>query len=166
MLHRIAHFKDLREDRDLYLDDRLPGHVRSALMLIGTGGGRNDPSRENPLPAENFTMGMQKASPGNGPGLHSHSAVEVFVVLSGTWRFSWIDAEGTGTAVLGPHDVFSVPAHVWRAAENCGDDDGILLAVRGARDGGGISWHPSIIEDASRFGRTLDEDGRLVVSQA
>jgi hypothetical protein len=38
------------------------------------------------------------------------------------------------------------------------------MAVRGGADGGGIAWHESVLEEARKHGRTLDEDGRLVIS--
>lgn len=163
---RIARFSELRRDVDSYLDDTLPGHVRSAMMLIGTSKGRNDPTLASPLPPEEFTMGLQEMTSGNGPGLHSHRTVEVFMPLSGTFRLYWIDDETgeEGEDVLATWDVVSVPANVWRGLELTSPGDGLLLAVRGGADGGGIAWHPSVLEEAARHGRTLDDDGRLVVA--
>jgi len=163
MLDRVARFGELRRDSGSYLDDALPGHVRSAMMLIGTTKGRNDPSLGSPLPPEDFTMGPQHAATGNGPGLHSHTTVEVFMPLSGTWRLYWIDDEGEAETELGTWDVASIPPEVWRGLELTSEGDGLLLAVRGGADGGGLAWHPSVLEEAARHGRTLDDEGRLVV---
>ena len=110
MLGRVARFDELRRDSGSYLDDDLPGHVRTAMMLIGTSRGRNDPSLASPLPPEDFTMGLQHAMTGNGPGLHSHRTVEVFMALSGTWRLYWIDDDGESETELRTWDVASVPA--------------------------------------------------------
>ena len=165
MLSRIAHYDNRREDTGAFLDITLPGHARTTMLLVGSGTG-NDPNLRAPLPPEDFTVGMQKATTGNGPGLHSHTTVEVFVSMSGTWRLYWIDDEGEADAELGPWDVASIPAGVWRGLSLVSEGEGLLLAVRGGTDGGGIAWHPSIIEAAAEQGRTLDESGRLVVAGA
>jgi hypothetical protein len=89
------------------------------------------------------------------------------MALSGTWRLYWITEDGEdGEMMFDTWDVASVPAGVWRGLELTSEGDGVLLAVRGGADGGGISWHPSIIEEAARAGRTLGEDGKIVMAQA
>jgi mannose-6-phosphate isomerase-like protein (cupin superfamily) len=162
VLSRIARFDELREDTNSFLDMQVPGHVRKAMMLMGAATG-NDPSLTSPLPSDDFTMGFQMASTGNGPGLHSHQTVEVFVAMSGTWRFYWIDNEGEAEAEFRRWDVVSVPPGVWRGLELTSEGEGLLLAVRGGASGGGVAWHPSAIEEAARHGRTLDANGRLVI---
>jgi mannose-6-phosphate isomerase-like protein (cupin superfamily) len=167
MLSRIVSYDSLRQDTDNYLDITLPGHARTAMMLIGGAGVSNDLTLRSPLPPEQgFTMGLQRASTGNGPGLHSHATVEVFMSLSGTWRLYWIDDEGEGEVEFRPWDVASIPAGVWRGLEVTSEEEGVLLAVRGGADGGGLAWHPSILEAAARQGRTVDEEGRLVLEPA
>lgn len=160
---RIVRYTHLREDRHNYLDITLPGHVRTAMMLIGGQGVSNDPALKSPLPPEDrFTVGMQKAKKGNGPGLHRHRTVEVFVALAGMWRLYWIDDEGECATEFNAWDVASIPSGVWRGLEVIGDEEGLLLAIRGGADGGDIEWHSSIIEEAAKHGRTLDNERRLV----
>ena len=47
---------------------------------------------------------MFEAPPGNGPGWHTHSYVEMFVPLTGTWKFVYgtdaDDPDGEVTEVL------------------------------------------------------------------
>jgi quercetin dioxygenase-like cupin family protein len=162
---RIARYDELREDSNAYLDNTLPGHIRKAMMLIGSATG-NDPTLRSPLPPEEFTMGLQKATTGNGPGLHSHETVEIFMALSGTWRLYWIDDEGECEVEFRTWDVASIPAGVWRGLTVTSEGEGLLLAVRGGERGGGVAWHPSVIEDAARHGRTLDAEGRLMIAPA
>jgi hypothetical protein len=50
-----------------------------------------------------FTVAFNKVQPGKGAPLHSHTVVEVFVPLSGRWKFFWGE-EGNGEAELGPWD--------------------------------------------------------------
>ena len=164
ILSRIARFDELREDDNSYLDMQVPGHLRKAMMLIGAATG-NDPSLMSPLPSEEFTMGFQMCGTGNGPGLHSHETVEVFVAMSGTWRLYWIDDEGEGETEFRTWDTVSVPPGVWRGLELTSEGDGLLLAVRGGARGGGVQWHPSQLEKAARYGRTLDQNGKLVIAE-
>jgi quercetin dioxygenase-like cupin family protein len=167
VLGRIARYDALRQDTNAYLDITLPGHARTTMMLVGAMGVSNDPTLQSPLPPEDgFTMGMQRASTGNGPGLHSHRTVEVFVALSGTWRLYWIDDEGEAETEFRTWDVASVPAGVWRGLTVTSEEEGLLLAVRGGADGGGVEWHPSIIEEAAKQGRSLSEAGELPVDSA
>jgi quercetin dioxygenase-like cupin family protein len=167
VLERIARYDALRQDTHAYLDITLPGHARSTMMLVGAMGVSNDPTLTSPLPPEEgFTMGMQRASTGNGPGLHSHHSVEVFVALSGTWKLYWIDDEGEAETEFRTWDVASIPAGVWRGLTVTSEEDGLLLAVRGGADGGGIEWHPSIIEAAAKQGRLLSDEGTLPVDSA
>ena len=158
---RIARFDDLRPAPGAYLDNGLPGHCRDTLNIIGTAVGRNDPDAVHPLGSAELTFGMQRAEPGNGPGLHSHEAVEVFVILAGRWRAYWIDQDGEGEAELASFDTISVPAGVWRGLEVIGDQTGVICAARDRADGGGLTWHPSVIEAAESAGRVL-RDGRVV----
>jgi quercetin dioxygenase-like cupin family protein len=163
MQARIARFAGLPAVPNAYLDNGLPGHSRDTLNIIGTSVGRNDPDAKHPLGSAELTLGMQRAEPGNGPGLHSHEAIEVFVILAGRWRAYWIDQDGEGEAELEPFDVISVPAGVWRGLEVIGDETGVICAARDRADGGGLTWHPSIIESAERAGRSLI-DGRVVTA--
>jgi hypothetical protein len=162
VVSRIARYDSLRQDTHSYLDITLPGHIRTAMMLVGSTTS-NDPTLTSPLPPEEFTVGLQKATTGNGPGLHSHETVEVFMPLSGTWRLDWIDDEGEGSDELGTWDVASIPQGVWRALTVVSEGEGLLLAIRGGATGGGVAWHPSILEEAAKRGRTVDETGKLVV---
>jgi quercetin dioxygenase-like cupin family protein len=86
-----------------------------------------------------FTLAMQKVQPGKGAGLHSHSVVEVFVPLSGKWKFFWGE-DGKGEAELGPWDTISFPAGIMEGFRNIGDEEGALLVVLGGPDIGEITF--------------------------
>jgi mannose-6-phosphate isomerase-like protein (cupin superfamily) len=160
ILDGIARYADLRHAERAFLDNIVEGHIRENFNLVGTTAGANDPDGRYPLGAAGFSIGFQRAEPGNGPGLHSHLAVEVFIILVGRWRLYWLDQDGEGSAELGPFDAASIPATVWRGLEVVGHEPGVLLAVRDRFDGGGIDWHPSIIEAAENAGRVL-VDGQI-----
>ncbi len=86
-----------------------------------------------------FTLAMQKVQPGKGAPLHSHTVVEVFVPLSGRWKFFWGE-DGKGEAELGPWDTISFPAGIMEGFRNIGDQEGALLVVLGGPDVGEITY--------------------------
>ena len=159
----IARYDDLRPAPNAYLDNGLQGHRRETLNIIGTSVGRDDPDAPHPLGSAELTLGMQRAEAGNGPGLHSHDAVEVFVILTGRWRAYWLDADGEGEAELEPFDIISFPAGVWRGLEAL--EAGLIMAARDRADGGGLTWHPSILDAARQAGRVLKDNRVVTVSQ-
>lgn len=86
-----------------------------------------------------FTLALQKVQPGKGAPLHSHTVVEVFVPLSGRWKFFWGE-DGKGEAELGPWDTISFPAGIMEGFRNVGDEEGALLVVLGGPDVGEITY--------------------------
>jgi mannose-6-phosphate isomerase-like protein (cupin superfamily) len=89
-----------------------------------------------------FTLAMQKVQPGKGAPLHSHTVVEVFVPLSGRWKFFWGE-DGKGEAELGPWDTISFPAGIMEGFRNIGDEEGALLVILGGNDIGEIKYSKS-----------------------
>jgi mannose-6-phosphate isomerase-like protein (cupin superfamily) len=136
MLKRIARFAQLMpmDYKQMPGGDAVPrsmqgfsviGHVTKAAPAIPGDHG--------------FTVAFNKVQPGKGAPLHSHSVVEVFVPLSGRWKFFWGE-DGTGEAELGPWDTISFPAGLMEGFRNIGDEEGTLLVVLGGPDVGEITF--------------------------
>jgi len=118
----------------MFIDSVLLGHYRMNYPIIG------DTASENPdvTPAitmpHRFRIGMLEAPPGNGPAWHSHSYVELFVPLTGRWRFCYghnadnpNDLEGE--TIVEPWDVISFPPQLWRRFENIAEYNAVGLVV-------------------------------------
>ncbi|HKV56381.1 MAG TPA: cupin domain-containing protein [Candidatus Binataceae bacterium] len=86
-----------------------------------------------------FTVAFNKVQPGKGAPLHSHPIVEVFVPLSGRWKFFWGE-DGTGEAELAPWDTISFPAGLMEGFRNIGDEEGILLVILGGPEVGEVTF--------------------------
>lgn len=84
-----------------------------------------------------FTVAFNRVQPGKGAPLHSHTVVEVFVPLSGRWKFYWGE-DGKGEAELGPWDTISFPAGLMEGFRNISAEEGTLLVILGGPDVGEI----------------------------
>ena len=136
MLKRIVRFKDLipMDYRQMAGGEAVPrsmqgfsviGHVTTTAPAIDGHHG--------------FTVAFNKVQPGKGAPLHSHTVVEVFVPLSGRWKFFW-GHDGTGEAELGPWDTISFPAGLMERFRNIGNEEGTLLVILGGPDVGEITY--------------------------
>ena len=172
MAGRIARWGDVQRNGVpvMFIDSVLPGHYRMNYSVIG------DTASENPdyAPAittpHKFQIGMFEAPPGNGPGWHTHTYVEMFVPLTGTWKFTYgdnpDDPDGDVTEVLlGPWDVISFPAGLWRRFENASDANAVGFAVLDPHDAfleKDPIWPEWLVKDAAARGLTADASGRMV----
>lgn len=146
----------------LFIDTALPGGARKIWSVIGQNVGE-DRSVRPPIPPEDFHLAIIEAEPGNGSHLHTHTTVEVFVPLSGTWALPYsASADGeTAELQLERWDVCSVPPGVWRGFRNAGADKAELMVIVGGTDAGRLTWAPSVLEAAQKAGRGLDEHGYM-----
>jgi len=155
VLHR---FDPAEGTDDLFLDNRI-GNRRTNFPRVGPNTGWEDP-RRGPIEAAEFVVGMMKLPPGGEAGSHKHGTNEVFINLSEVPVVVYWDDDPVQEATLGLWDVISVPAGQWRGVRNDSDEDGYVLGIAGGADGGGVAFHPSIIEKAREMGFELDSDGR------
>jgi quercetin dioxygenase-like cupin family protein len=117
-----------------------------------------------------FQIGMFEAPPGNGPGWHTHTYVELFVPLTGTWRFVYganpDDPHHEVTEVLlQPWDVISFPPGLWRRFENASDATAVGFAVLDPHDAfleRDPIWPEWMIEQAATRGLSADPSGRMI----
>jgi mannose-6-phosphate isomerase-like protein (cupin superfamily) len=136
MLKRIARFKDLMpmDYGQMQEGENVPrkmqgfgviGHVTKAAPPIGGDHG--------------FTVAFNRVQPGAGAPLHSHKVVEVFVPLSGQWKFYW-GGSGEGEADLEPWDTISFPAGLMEGFRNVGMEEGVLLVILGGPEVGEVTF--------------------------
>ncbi len=170
MLERIIRFKELQKQgvAVMFIDSVLPRHYRMNYAVIG------DTASENPdyTPAlqapHKFQIGMVMAPPGCGPAYHTHDYIELFMPLSGRWRYYWgNDPEGPpeGEAFLEPWDVISLPPGLWRGFENASNENAWLFAVLEPHDVFSAKdpyWSNQVIEQARAYGFDADERGKMI----
>ena len=99
----------------MFIDSVLPGHYRMNFSVVGDTASENPDFRPMMSDPHKFQIGMFEAPPGNGPGWHTHDYVEMFMPLTGNWRFCWgmnpDDPDDLiGDEVLEPWDVDLVRA--------------------------------------------------------
>lgn len=169
---RIVRFSELK-DRGvplMFIDSILPGHYRMNYSVIGDTASENPDFKSMMTIPHKFQIGMFEAPPGNGPGWHTHDYVELFIPLTGQWRFCWglnpDDPDDLqGEALLGPWDAVSFPPDLWRRFENAAPTSSWGLAVLDPHEhftGPDPRWPAWLVDDAARRGLRTDDRGQMI----
>lgn len=161
-----ARFNKLKGSDLCFMDQRIPGHEREMINLIGLGVTENesDPDLAPKIaaPAHGFANGFAKCEPGCGAALHWHETEEIFMAMSGRWSIYWRDGEEEREVILEPFDTVSVPVGIYRGFKNVSDEPAVLHFIIGGPDTGKVHWHPSVIDSARETGLEVDDNGLLV----
>ena len=174
MEERIFRFKDIEGKGSpvgvplMFIDSILPGHMRMNYAVIGDTASE-DPDYQ-PILAQphKFQIGMFMCPPGNGPAWHTHDYIEMFMPLSGKFRFLYgndPNGEAEGEAIIGPWDMISLPPGLWRSLENAGEEDAWCFAVleqHEAYAGRDPYWPEWLIEQSRAHGLEVDEKGKMI----
>ncbi len=172
MAGRIARWGDIQRNGVpvMFIDSVLPGHFRMNYSVIGDTASENADFEPAISAPHKFQIGMFEAPPGNGPGWHTHTYVELFVPLTGTWRFVYganpDDPRDDVTEVLlQPWDVISFPPGLWRRFENASDANAVGFAVLDPHDvflEKDPIWPEWMVEQAAARGLSADPSGRMI----
>lgn len=176
MQKRIFRFKDIEGKGTpvgvplMFIDSILPGHKRMNYAVIGDTASEDpefEPILEQP---HKFQIGMFMCPPGNGPAWHTHDYIEMFMPLSGKFRFYYgNDPDGEddpeGEALVEPWDMISLPPGLWRSFENADEEDAWCFAVlepHEAYAGKDPYWPASVVERAKEHGLEVDDKGQMI----
>ncbi|MCP5199098.1 MAG: cupin domain-containing protein [Gammaproteobacteria bacterium] len=168
MQARVARFKDLRGFDGGLPDSYMPQAQRILYNVIGfqppavEDGGMTSPvgakaARMSAIKiSEGFNLGYCEALPGKGPMMHNHDTNETFIAMTGRWRASWENADGSvDYADLDPLDVISFPPGVIRRFENItegpADAYSVLMFVI-AGDGPGAEFTTAAMTEIEQAG--------------
>jgi len=164
---RIVRYGDLQPCKTAFIDAHTPGSdQKENFTIIGKGVSESSDQHVHLTIPHGFNIGAAGQPPKCRNSLHSHTTAEVFFVLSGKWRFFWGRWGDAGEVVLEAGDIFNIPTGIFRGFENIGNDYGMIMAVLGGDDaGGGVTWAPQVIEDATDHGLILSAKGRLYDSK-
>ncbi|MFN8484308.1 MAG: cupin domain-containing protein [Anaerolineae bacterium] len=171
MEKRVARFEDIKQRPIpvMFIDSVLPGHYRMNYAVVGDTASENpdfDPALPQP---HRFQIGMFMCPPGNGPAYHTHDYIELFMPLTGRFRFFWgndMNAAPEGYIDIGPWDVISLPPGVWRKFENTSNEDAWCFAVLEAHQvfaGKDPYWAPEVERQAAEHGFKADERGKMIM---
>lgn len=167
MESRIVRYGDLRPCKTAFIDAHTPGSDQKENFTIIGGGVSESPDQHVHIKdTPGFNIGAAGQPPKCRNSLHSHTTAEVFCVLSSRWRFFWGRTGDAGEVVLEKGDIINLPTGMFRGFENIGDEYGMVMAVLGGDDaGGGVTWAPQVIEEASAHGLILGDNGVLYDSK-
>ena len=170
MQARVVRFKDVKKRPIplMFIDSVIPGHQRINYAIIG------DTASENPdfspmfTQPHRFQIGMVCAPSKSGPAWHTHDYIEMFMPLTGKWKFNWgSNEDGTidGSVIIGPWDMISLPPGAWRSFENISKEDSWLFAVLEQHQvftGKDPYWGMQVIQQAAELGFKADERGKMI----
>jgi quercetin dioxygenase-like cupin family protein len=172
MQGRIARWQDIQAKGVpvMFIDSVLDGHYRMNYSVVGDTASENPDYEVAIAQPHKFQIGMFEAPPGNGPGWHTHDYVELFMPLSGTWRFVYgedpDDPDDDVTEVLlEPWDLISFPPGLYRRFENASDENAVGFAVLDPHEafvGKDPIWPRWLVERAAAAGLAADEQGRMI----
>jgi quercetin dioxygenase-like cupin family protein len=172
MAGRISRFSDLKQNGTplMFIDSVLPGHYRMNYSVIGDTASENPNFKPMITAPHKFQIGMFEAPPGSGPGWHTHEYVEMFVPLTGRWRFCYgLNSEDPedllGEVILEKWDAISFPPHLWRRFENASEEVAWAFAVLDPHqhfEGPDPQWPEWMIRAAAERGLRTDERGQMI----
>lgn len=172
MMKNVVRFSDYTEENAvplMFIDSLLPGHHRLNYAVIGDTASENPDFEPIITAPHNFQIGMFKAMPdGNGPAYHTHDYIELFLPLSGRWRFYFgndPDGEPEGEVFLEKWDLITFPPGLWRGFENVSDEAAWCFAVQEPHhvfSGKDPYWSPQVIRKAKEYGFASDGEGRMI----
>ena len=162
MLGRVALWKDLKPNPQMFVDTRLPEHARDLYSVIGRGVSEDASTHPAITDSPDFNLAYIGADPGKGAALHAHETVEVFIPLTGTWAIYWNEGDDQEEVILGPMDCISVPPGLMRGFRNAGDEHAYMIGIVGGSDAGHVAWPQSVLDRAAASGFKLDENGFIV----
>lgn len=159
----LVRYMELIPGTSAFIDARSPGSdKKDNFCIIGAGVAESTRQHVHIRETSGFNIGAAGQPPGIKNSLHSHRTAELFLVFKGQFRFYWGN-DGEHEAVLSHGDVISIPTNLFRGFEVVGRDYGFMYSVLGGDDsGGGVIWHPKVIEDSQGYGLYLKADGTLV----
>ncbi|MGR3761933.1 cupin domain-containing protein [Roseobacteraceae bacterium NS-SX3] len=164
---RIVRYGELKPCKTAFIDAHTPGSDQKENFTIIGGGVSESPDQHVHINDQiGFNIGAAGQPPKCRNSLHSHTTAEVFFVLKGRWRFFWGRHGDAGEFIAEEGDIFNIPTGIFRGFENVGTDYGMIMAILGGDDaGGGVTWAPQVIEEASAHGLVLGENGVLYDSK-
>lgn len=160
-------YADLVPCLNAFIDTRTPGsETKENFTIIGPGVSENRDQHVHIAEPHGFNVGGARQPPGCVNSQHSHDTAEVFVVHSGSWRFTFGEHGDDAAVEAGPGDIVSFPTRAFRGFANVGEETGFLWSVLGGDDPGRVTWAPGVFEMARDYGLVLLESGALVDTAA
>lgn len=158
---RLARFSKLKHFGLAFIDSLLPEGRKKNIKVIGKGVVENKDMLPPITEDHGFTVSYIIVPPRGGACLHAHKTAEVFIPING--ELCVLIGDQKEELVLQPLDVVSVPVGVMRGFTNRADKELTLLAIVGGHSGGGgVTWHPDVLERAAKeTGLALNEAGQL-----
>ncbi|MSO81176.1 MAG: hypothetical protein EXQ97_06075 [Alphaproteobacteria bacterium] len=134
---RVARFKDVIKNRGSFggvVDSHIEQHRKKIYPVMGSNVTSGDAAAAQLAPEGRFSINFMQCGPGKYPAMHAHDTLEVFIPITGRWRF-FFEEDGKTVEIEGePYDVVSAPIGMMRTLQNISDKPAIVMAVIGLDD--------------------------------
>jgi len=132
---------------EAFRDTALPGGQKRYHALIGEGCQEVGQIKAHILNPHSFSLGAIVAEPENGFLRHKYDVKQVLVVGEGQWQITMGPEGAEATFEVGPEDIISVPAGMYRSIKNIGDAEGVLYIASSGDLKVDICWSPEVAEE-------------------
>ncbi len=148
---------------DAFIDCRLPGSMpKENYSMIGPGVTQNASQFINLQEPHGFNIGAAGMYPGVTNNLHLHFTSETFIAPTGAYTVRWGVRGDEGELPLETGDIAVMPTWVFRGFSARSDQFGLLMAVLGSDDTGGIIWSPEVLKRARETGLWLSKGNEVI----
>lgn len=130
MSRLVTPFEDLKSGEASRPDYSIPGLEGDLFELVNPAKTANLLPPQFPWP-HNFRLLAARVLPGSGSGSYYFDTPEVFMPLTGNWRFSWGEGGSEEELMLNPGDTFTCPVGVFHRFENVSSEEGFMYIVLG-----------------------------------
>lgn len=148
---------------DAFIDCRIPGSMpKENYSMIGPGVTQNPNQVINLQEPHGFNIGAAGMYPGITNNLHLHFTSETFIAPTGAYTLRWGVRGDEGELPLEAGDIAVMPTWLFRGFTAAGEQFGLLFAVLGGDDTGGIIWSPEVLKRARETGLWLNRENEVV----
>lgn len=164
---RTIRREDLVSCNQAFIDCRTPGSDKKEnYALIGSGVSQSAEQVINLQIPHGYNVGGAAMPNGVTNSLHMHFTAEVFLVVTGEYKFRWGVDGNAGEFIGRSGDILSVPTWIFRGFTNVGPEENFMFTVLGRDVTGGIIWGPSVLREAAGHGLVLTAENQLVDTSA
>ncbi|TAG26475.1 MAG: hypothetical protein EAZ37_08930 [Burkholderiales bacterium] len=171
MRQRVVKFAELDWSARALLDSALPGCGASLAPVIGHGMSAERNHLAPIMNSHGFSIEWLKIPVGGSVSCHQLSSKQVLAVYQGSIEISiqnqpFAGIESAQNAInfiangnSQGNDSYAMPASVWRAYRNAGDQEAVMLVMTPGDERKRINWAPEVAAAAANAGWGIDANG-------
>ena len=171
MRQRVVKFAELDWSQRALLDSALPGCGASIAPVIGHGMSTERNHLAPVMNSHGFSVEWLNIPAGGSVSCHQLASKQVLAVYQGSVEifiqnepFAGVNTAQSAIKIVAigttqGNDSYAMPAHVWRAYRNTGDQDAVILVMTPGDERKRIIWASDVAAAAAHAGWGMDANG-------